>query len=171
MADTDEAPGEDVQQEAAGELSEGEREGPTPATAVVLVAERHGLVVDVEQAMVRDGDAVGVAGQVGDHELGALEGWLGVDDPLGSARLVKIAAERRRTSVAREAAVQLDASFLERVVEGRHELAAEQPAQHANGQEEAGPACLPRAAVLGQSSSRHHTVYMRMMDERLAPGM
>ncbi len=54
VADTDEALGEDVQEEAASELSEREREGPGPATPVVLVAEAHGLVIDVEQAMVRD---------------------------------------------------------------------------------------------------------------------
>ena len=69
VADTDEALGEDVQQEAAGELTEWERERPRSPTAVVLVAEAHGLVIDVKQPMVRDRDAVGVAGQIFDHEL------------------------------------------------------------------------------------------------------
>ena len=48
VADTDEALGQDVQQEEAGELTEREREGPGAATAVVLVAKSHGVVVDVK---------------------------------------------------------------------------------------------------------------------------
>ena len=40
--------GEDVEQEAASELSEREREGPGSPTAVVLVAEGHGVVIDVK---------------------------------------------------------------------------------------------------------------------------
>ncbi len=171
MADTDEALGEDVQQEAAGELTEREREGAGPATAVVLVAEAHDLVIDVEQPVVRDRDAVGVAGQILEHAFGALEGWLGIDHPFGAACLMEIAAERRRTSVASEAAVQLDAVLTERFMEPGQELAAEEPAQHADGQEEAGPTRTPRASIFGQSTRRHHTVYVRVMDERLAPGM
>jgi len=48
VADTDEALRQDVQQEAAGELTEWESEGPRAATAVVLVAEGDGLVIDVK---------------------------------------------------------------------------------------------------------------------------
>ena len=62
MADTDEALGDDVEQEAATELTERQCERPRSATAVVVVAEAHGLVIDAEQAMVRDRNAVGVAG-------------------------------------------------------------------------------------------------------------
>ena len=94
VADTDEALGEDVQEEAASELSEREREGPGPATPVVLVAEAHGLVIDVEQAMVRDRDAVGVAGQIFEYALRALERRLGVDHPFGAGCLMEIAVER-----------------------------------------------------------------------------
>ena len=160
-----------MQQEAAGELTEREREGPGPATAVVLVAEAHDLVIDVEQPMVRDRDTVGVAGKVLEYAFGAVEGWLGIDHPFGAACLMEIADERRRTSVASEAAVQLDASLTERFMELGQELAAEEPAQHADGQEKAGTARTPCASIFGQSTRRHHTVDVRMMDERLAPRM
>ena len=105
VADTDEALGQDVQQEAAGELTEWEREGPRAATAVVLVAEGDGLVIHMEQAMVRDRDAVGVAGEILEHALGALEGRLGVDHPFGAACLMEKAVERGRTPVTSETAV------------------------------------------------------------------
>ena len=67
--------------------------------------------------------------------------------------------------------MQLEAALTERLTESGQELAAEQPAQHAHRQEEAGPARSPRASVLAQSTRRHHTVHVRMVDERLAPGM
>jgi hypothetical protein len=89
VTDANEALREDVKQEAATELGKREREGPRPATAVVLVAEGHGLVIDVEQPMVRDRDAVGVAGEVLEHALGTIARRLGVDDPLGADRLLE----------------------------------------------------------------------------------
>lgn len=67
--------------------------------------------------------------------------------------------------------MQLEATVPERVSESGHELAAEQPAEHADRQEEAGPARPPRASVFAQTTSRDHAVDVGMMDERLAPGM
>jgi hypothetical protein len=66
--------------------------------------------------------------------------------------------------------VQFKATLREGVPKARHELAPEQPAQHANRQEEPGRARVP-APVPSQTSSRHDAVDVRMMDERLAPGM
>ncbi len=92
VTDTDEAFWEDVKKEAATELGEREREGARPATAVVLVSEAHALVIDVEQPVVRDRDAVGVAGQIFEHVLGIVERRLGIDHPLGAACLMEIPA-------------------------------------------------------------------------------
>src|SRR5712691_795677 len=54
-------------------------------SAVVLVAKGDAALVEAEQAAVRDGDAVGVAGEIGEHRLGPGEGRLGVDEPVLSA--------------------------------------------------------------------------------------
>jgi hypothetical protein len=59
-----------------------------PVAAVVLVAEGHTARAEVEQAAVRDGDAVGVAGEIGELRLRPGEGRLGVDEPV-------LPAERR----------------------------------------------------------------------------
>ena len=74
VADADEALGEDVEEEATRELLKGERERSSPSAAVVLEAEGDGPVVDVEQPVVRDRDAVSVAGEVRQDVLGAVEG-------------------------------------------------------------------------------------------------
>jgi hypothetical protein len=43
--------------------------------------------------MVRDGDAVSVAGQIPEHMFGRFEGGLGIDDPFGAACLLEKAVE------------------------------------------------------------------------------
>jgi hypothetical protein len=48
----------------------------------VSVEEGDLAVVDIEDAMVRDGDAMGVAGKVGEDFVRAIERGLGVDDPV-----------------------------------------------------------------------------------------
>jgi hypothetical protein len=74
VADADEALREDVEEEAADELRQRKGEGSHSPAAVVLVAEGHRLVIDVQESMVGEGDAVGVAGEVLEDVLGAVEG-------------------------------------------------------------------------------------------------
>jgi len=105
VPDPDEALGKNVEQEAATELSEGKRLGPGAARAIVLVAEGDGPVVDVEEPVVGDRDAVGVASEVPQDLSGAVERRLGIDHPLGAAGLMEEAVERRRAPVGKEAAV------------------------------------------------------------------
>ena len=73
MADAVEAVGQDVHQEASDEFVGVQRHGAMAVGAVapvVLVAERHARLVERDQAAVRDGDAVGVARQIGQHGFG-----------------------------------------------------------------------------------------------------
>jgi hypothetical protein len=171
VADADEAFRKNVEQEAARELGQRERKGPSSSAAVVLEAEGDGLVVDVKEPVVGDRDAVGVAREVGQNVVGAVEGWLGVDDPLGATGVVEEALERDRSPVPWEASVQLERAVSEGFFELRHELAAEDAAKHAHREEEAGSARLPGASVVGQTACGNHAVHMGMMDERLAPGV
>ena len=75
---------QDVKQEAADELVGAERHdllAVRAIAAIILVAEGDAGLVEGEQPPVRDGDAVGVAREIGEHGFGAGEGWLGVDHP------------------------------------------------------------------------------------------
>ena len=40
------------------------------------------MVGEGDQAMVGDGDAVGVAGEIAEDMMGTAEGWFGMDDPV-----------------------------------------------------------------------------------------
>jgi hypothetical protein len=93
VTDADEALGEDVEEEAPTELAEGKGEGPGSLATVVLVAKGDGLVIDGHEPMVRDGDAVSVAGQILEHMFGRFEGGLGIDHPFGAACLLEKAVE------------------------------------------------------------------------------
>ena len=52
-----------------------------PVAAVIFVAEGHAALVESNEAAVRDGDAMGVAGEIGEDGLRRGERLLGVDDP------------------------------------------------------------------------------------------
>jgi len=82
-ADTDEPARQDMQQEATQELFGGHRHFTLlAAVGVVLPPEADFAVGDIQNPMIGDGDAVGVAGQVLQHMLWAPKGTLGVDYPV-----------------------------------------------------------------------------------------
>jgi len=83
VADTDEALGEQVQQEAVQKLIE--RQSHQFLLVVVSrVAPTKGdlAVSERDQSMVGDGHAMGVAAEILEHIFGAAKGWFGVDDPV-----------------------------------------------------------------------------------------
>ncbi len=73
----------DVEHQTPQEFHGLERQGAQAvAVLVVLVAEGHLAVLQGDEPVVGDGDAMGIAGQVLEDVLGVLEGLFGVDDPL-----------------------------------------------------------------------------------------
>ena len=89
MADAVEAARQHVHEKAPDELGGVERHGLEPVAAfdaVVLPFERDAGFVECEEPRVGDGDAVGIAREIGEHGLGSGEGSLGVDHPLGLAQ-------------------------------------------------------------------------------------
>ena len=94
VADAMEAVRQDVQQEAADELVGVERHHLGLAVvAIVLPAEADLAVVEADQPAVGDGDAMGVAAEIGQHLLGPAEGRLGIDDPVDAAQSVEAGGE------------------------------------------------------------------------------
>ena len=76
VANPDKPARQDVQEKASSELGQRELLMPDTARAVVLEAKAHPLVVEGDEPMVGDGDAVGVTGQVGETETGPSKGGL-----------------------------------------------------------------------------------------------
>ena len=73
-------PWQDMQQEAADELVRGELMVlcPPALDAVILVVEGDAAFIGGDQAPVGDGDAMGVAGEIGEHRLRARKGNLSI---------------------------------------------------------------------------------------------
>jgi hypothetical protein len=138
VADADEALREGVEEEAAHELGKRKGERTSSLAAVVLVAEGHHLVVHVQESVVGDGDAVGVAGEVLEDILRPLEGRLGIDDPLSLAGTLEVGVEGGRARERCEAAVELEGSCPEGVLQLGQELTPEESADHPDGKEETG---------------------------------
>jgi len=79
-----EALGQDVDEKAANKLMGTDSHGAFAiAVTVVLPLKGHLAVLELQQAVVRDGDPVRVAAQVNQHLSGTAEGTFGIDDPFG----------------------------------------------------------------------------------------
>ena len=151
-----------------------ERHGFEPVAAfdaVVLPFEGHACPVEPDQTRIRDCDAVGVAGQVGEDGLRPGERPLGVDHPLGAAQRRKRGVEGGFVGERREVAEEGEASGRMQGCEAFEEEAAEEAREHAHRQEEATLAGNPARSVRRQAAAGHDDVDMRVVGQRRAPGV
>jgi hypothetical protein len=71
-----------MQQEAAQELWCRERHHSLViSVSIIFPAEGDLIVAEGDEAMVGDGDAMGVASEIAEDMMGTAEGWFGIDDP------------------------------------------------------------------------------------------
>ena len=99
VTDAVEALRQNVDEEAADELAGGQRHDLLALATIgtiVLPSEGNAVVADCDQSAVGDGDAVGIARQIGQHGLRPTERALGTDDPLGPTQRCQIRHERLR---------------------------------------------------------------------------
>jgi len=136
VANADKAVGEDMEQEAANEL--GGRQGHdlhAVAVGIVLPAEAHDPVLEVEEALVGEGDAVGIAPEVLEDLLRAGEGRLGIDDPVV---LAERGQPRREHAGGRERVGEEELAGGGGAGEGFEVFAAEDQREGADREEETG---------------------------------
>ena len=119
---------QDVHEEAADKLVRLERYGLAaagPLDPVVLVPERDAGRVGGDEPAVGDRDPMRVAGQIGQHLLGAGERPLAVDEPLGPMQWREIGLERGLVGEVGMIAEELQATGVVRGVEHLELQAAE----------------------------------------------
>ncbi len=104
--------------------------------SVVLPAEGDAILLAGDEAMVGDGDAVCVAGEIGEDMLGSAEGRPGVDDPLVRIELVQELAEALGLGQFLKGTVELQLAVDNELLESSDELGAEDAAENSDGQEE-----------------------------------
>ena len=89
-----------------------------------------------DQSVVGDGDAVSVVSEIAQHVFWSAEGRLGIDHPVLSEQRPEPGGEGSRISERSEWPVELNRAIVESCLERSDELAAEDVAEHLDGQEE-----------------------------------
>ena len=150
MPDAVEPLGQNVQQEAPDELVGGERHRAIPGrpvVAIVLVAEGHAALVERDEAAVRDGDAVGIACEIGEYRLRAGKRRLGVHVPVLPRQWREMSGEGFPAPQAFDLPEERQSARRVGVGEGGQEEPAEQAGEHPHRQQEAGSAAYPTGSV------------------------
>jgi len=173
VPDTVEAGREHVQQEPAKEFSSGQGQDLRACCVVsmVFVVKPHLPLLNIDHARVADGDAVRVPPNAVEDLRGTGEGPLGVDDPLHVARGREMLVEGRAIAERMDRTDEGEIARVERGLECGQEETSEESRQHPDGEKEPRAARDPPRAVEGRSAAGHDAVQMRMMDERLSPGV
>ena len=161
-----------MEQEAAQELIDGQSHEPllvavggiTPAEGDVVFRESY-------QSAVGDGDAMGVGAEIAQYMFRAAEGPFGVDDPVVTEQYPQPCGKGARFGEWQKLAVKLELTSLECVTKSGDELAAEDTAQYADGQEEGAPGGDPALVVRREAAGSKHAVDMRMKLQALIPAM
>src|SRR5206468_4565805 len=130
VPDADEAAGHEVEQKAAqkGGGVEGGEPGDV-AVSAVLPAEGDEAVLQGDEPIVGEGDAIGIATEVGEDLLSAGEGGLAVHDPLLPGGVLELTTD----VVVRSRADRPPGDGL---LEEAEQLTAKDLGEHAHGQEE-----------------------------------
>jgi hypothetical protein len=148
VADTDETLGEQVQQETPQELIE--RNGHQLLFIVVsrISPTKGDLTVGQgDQAMVGDGDTVGVTAEILEHILGAAEGWLGVDDPVFAKQRSQPGGEESGLREERQIPGKVQLAKLKSRLETGDELTAKHTPEYLNGEKEARARSNPAGVI------------------------
>src|SRR5438105_1599918 len=135
VADAVETVGQDMDEEAADELVDGERHRLGPLTAVgavVLPLEGHACTGDADQPAVGDRDAARIARQIGQHRLGPAKRALAVDDPFSSTQWRQIRDKGMTLGEAGMIAEELQTAGVVGGDQPYQEQASKQPGEHAD---------------------------------------
>src|SRR5574341_2296087 len=164
VADTDKSARQHVEEEATHEVGPRQsNEAGGVAAAPIAIAKGHRAVFERHQALVADGDAMGVATEVAQDLLRSRHGRLAVDDPLLGGRLLQQAPAQGWTRYGR---VRGELAF-----EGLEQLAAEDaregPHRHQEARASTDPALLQRI----QAAAGDDAVEVGMEAQRLGPGV
>ena len=172
VADAHEAAREQVEEEAAQELIDGQGHEPLlVGVSGISPAEGDVAVGEGNESVVGDGDAMGVGTEIAQRVFRPAEGALGVDDPVVAEQESEPGGKGPLCCEWCEVAVELECACMEGVLESGDELAAEHAAEHFDGEKEGAAGGDPAGVVRSEAAGGEHAVDMGMMLQALVPGM
>ena len=110
-----------------------------------------------------------VSAEIAKHMFRSSEGPLGIDDPVLAEQHTQPGTERTRLGQRQQATVELEITSMECVAQSSDELAAEDTAEHADGQEEGAPGGDPAGVIQREAAGGNYAVDMRMKVQALVP--
>jgi hypothetical protein len=172
VADAYETAWQQVEQEAAQELFDSQSHDPLlVAVGGVAPTKRYVALGESNQPAVGNGDAMGVGAEIAQHMFRSSERPFGVDDPVVTEQYPQPGGECARFRKRQEMSVELECACLEGAPESSDELAAEDTAEHLDGQEEGAAGKYPTGTIRRETTSGDYAVDMGMMLQSLIPGM
>lgn len=138
MADAHEAFGQHVEEESAQELHciQG-YDALLAAVSIIFIAEGNALSVEGQQAVIGNGDSMGVAAQVVEHLGRSAERWLGIDDPLLVLQPLHQFFKPLPVLEGGGGTVAVQRSVVVEALQSEQELVAKDATKHRDGQQEA----------------------------------
>src|ERR1700744_5019754 len=161
-----------MDQEAADELlgREGHRL-PAAVVPVILPAEAEFAVIHGQQAVVGDGDAMGIAPYVVEDLSRPGERPLGIDHPLCLPGRRQVAPERRRLMQVTMFGEEVQLAGGKGLLEVPQEQTPKHPRQHPHRQKEPRPAGDPALPVWRDAAAGNQEMNVRMVRQVLCPGV
>ena len=150
MADAMKAVGQDVKQEAANELLRIECHDAVAGLAfapVIFPFKADAGAIEGDEARIGDGNAMGIAGEIGEHGIGTGKGTLAIDKPIHTAQGLEELPERVPILERGIGSEELQRAF---GMGGGKPFAhepPEQPREHLHGEKESGFAGYPALSV------------------------
>ena len=164
VADAHEAAREQVEEETAQELIDGQGHEPLlVGVSGISPAEGDVAVGEGNESVVGDGDAVGVGTEITQRVFRPAEGALGVDDPVVAEQESEPGGKGPLGCEWCEVAVELECACMEGALESGDELAAEHAAEHFDGEKEGAAGGDPAGVVGSKAASSGNAVDMGMM--------
>jgi hypothetical protein len=149
-----------------------QRHGLLTVTVGIISPEKRNIAVpDSEDAVIADGDSMGISAEVLKGPLGAIKGRFAIDDPL---LLIEMSPERFEGSGFLEmadTALEYKVPRFEAMFEEVKELPFEQCRHYPDRNEKPFVARDPAAPVGGESAPGDDTMEVGMIHEVLSPGM
>src|SRR5665213_984888 len=163
VADAYEAAWQQVEQKAAQELVDRQSHEPLlVGVRGISPAEGDVALLKGDQSAVGDGDAVGVAAEIAQRVFRSSEGRLGIDDPVVAEQGSEPCGEGPWFRHWREVAIELKLVLAEGGLQSGDELAAKDPAEHLDWQEEPVARWDPAHVIGSKAASGGHAVDMGM---------
>jgi hypothetical protein len=170
VANPNESPWQHMQQEAPQKLVGAYGHGPLLIpVGVIFPPERDLAVLESNQSVVGDGNAMRVLSEVMQYMFGSTKGPFCIYDPVLPEELPQETAEGLGIGEASERAMETQTALSEETLQTRHEFSSEYFAEHAYREKEPVRWMDPMRMIGGDAARRNDAVDVRVMLQILSP--